>query len=162
MIFSKLMLGTVQFGLNYGIANTSGKPSYETVKEILKTAYESGVNCIDTSPGYGDSEEVIGRVMADLGISDQIKVVSKIEDISPSVSSDREAEKLIIASVESSLKRLKVGHLSVCLLHIEEDIKYFPMLKKLEDKGLIGGSGISLDSNKYCNQVLEMLQLVLG
>ena len=38
MHFSSLMLGTVQFGLNYGIANVTGKPSYDTAKEILKTA----------------------------------------------------------------------------------------------------------------------------
>ena len=36
MNFSRLLLGTVQFGLNYGIANIHGKPSFDTVKPFLK------------------------------------------------------------------------------------------------------------------------------
>ena len=66
MIFSKMMLGTVQFGLNYGIANTAGKPSYETARDIIKAAYENGVNCLDTAAGYGDSEEVLGRALTEI------------------------------------------------------------------------------------------------
>ena len=45
---SRLMLGTAQFGLNYGIANKQGQLSYETVRDIIKYAYEQGVNCLDT------------------------------------------------------------------------------------------------------------------
>ncbi len=40
MTFSKMMLGTVQFGLNYGIANREGQPSVEKVKGILRLANE--------------------------------------------------------------------------------------------------------------------------
>ena len=49
-MYSKLMLGTVQFGMNYGVANTTGKPSFETVKAILKEAYDGGINALDTAP----------------------------------------------------------------------------------------------------------------
>ena len=49
-VFSKLMPGTVQFGMNYGVANTTGKLSFDTVKEILKTAYDGGVTAPDTAP----------------------------------------------------------------------------------------------------------------
>lgn len=38
MIFSKMQLGTVQFGLDYGVANTSGKPSYEIARNIIIAA----------------------------------------------------------------------------------------------------------------------------
>ena len=43
---SRLMLGTVQFGLPYGIgiANRSGQPSYETARSIIAAAYEGGVD----------------------------------------------------------------------------------------------------------------------
>ena len=54
MIFSKMMLGTVQFGLNYGIANKEGQPSLEKVKGILRSAAEFGVNTLDTAAAYGD------------------------------------------------------------------------------------------------------------
>jgi aryl-alcohol dehydrogenase-like predicted oxidoreductase len=155
MIFSKMMLGTVQFGLSYGVANTSGKPSYETVRDIVKTAYENGVNCLDTSPNYGDSEELLGRVITELGLRDKMLVISKIENIGAENFSNSETEKIIVESVENSLKRLKIIRLAACLMHIEQDIRYVGILQKLEQKGLIGGAGISLETDKYCKDVIS-------
>ena len=60
---SAMSLGTVQLGMNYGIANNAGKPSEETAFAILRTALEKGVTSLDTARGYGDSEEVIGRFL---------------------------------------------------------------------------------------------------
>ena len=63
MRFSRLMLGTVQFGLEYGIANVSGKPSFDRVCDILRAAYEGGVTALDTAAAYGTSEEVVGSAL---------------------------------------------------------------------------------------------------
>ena len=52
---SALVLGTVQFGLNYGVANTTGKPSQATVNRMLAAAFEAGAkhagHRIDVQPG---------------------------------------------------------------------------------------------------------------
>ena len=66
MNFSRLVLGTVQFGLDYGIANVSGKPSFERVKAILTTAFDNGVTTLDTAAAYGDSEVVLGKALKEL------------------------------------------------------------------------------------------------
>ncbi|MDB2625702.1 aldo/keto reductase, partial [Flavobacteriaceae bacterium] len=58
---SKLILGTVQFGFNYGINNTAGKPSKENIKSILDLAYSSGIQLLDTAEVYGDSQNKIGE-----------------------------------------------------------------------------------------------------
>ena len=58
---NKLILGTVQFGLNYGINNSKGKPSQEEVKKVLDFASDKGINNLDTAESYGDSYEVIGN-----------------------------------------------------------------------------------------------------
>ena len=74
---SRFMLGTVQLGLNYGMANTTGKPSEEKAREILNAAYESGVTVLDTAAAYGTSEEVVGNYLkagnseAALALADQ-------------------------------------------------------------------------------------------
>lgn len=60
---SRFMLGTVQLGLNYGMANTSGKPSQEKAREILRTAHDVGVTVLDTAAAYGTSEEVVGSYL---------------------------------------------------------------------------------------------------
>jgi aryl-alcohol dehydrogenase-like predicted oxidoreductase len=154
MIFSKLMLGTVQFGLNYGVANTSGKPSYEIARDIIKAAYENGVNCLDTSASYGDSEEVLGRALAELELGDKMHVITKVDNISISKLSSSETEKYIRKSVETSLKRLRLERIYICLIHKEFDIEYIGILRKLQQKGIIGETGISLETNKYCEEVI--------
>ena len=60
-MISKLILGTVQFGLEYGINNTTGIPSKENVKLILDLAYNNGINLLDTAEAYGDSQKKIGE-----------------------------------------------------------------------------------------------------
>ena len=57
---SKLILGTAQFGLNYGITNTTQIQSNE-IQKILKYAEKEGITSIDTSSNYGSSERVIGE-----------------------------------------------------------------------------------------------------
>lgn len=57
----KLALGTVQFGLPYGVANTSGQPSEAEIRVILERAAAAGVEVLDTASLYGDSEAILGR-----------------------------------------------------------------------------------------------------
>lgn len=59
----KLALGTVQFGLPYGVANNSGQPSETEVRAILAHAAAAGVKVLDTASLYGDSEDILGRCM---------------------------------------------------------------------------------------------------
>ena len=140
--FSKLMLGTVQFGMNYGVANTTGKPSFEAVKTILKTAYDGGVTALDTAPEYGDSEEVIGRALGELGLSDRFKIVTKI----PKLPEGCDAEKFIAGSLENSLRKLRIGRASAALLHAEADFIYLDVLKSMVKRGLIAAAGVSLNT----------------
>lgn len=55
-----LVLGTAQLGGNYGIANTAVNFSIQQRNELLQYALSSGIGYLDTAPGYGDSESIIG------------------------------------------------------------------------------------------------------
>lgn len=57
---SKLVLGTVQFGLQYGV-NSAGRPSVDAVRSILTEASKGGITTLDTSSAYGNSEEILGK-----------------------------------------------------------------------------------------------------
>ena len=57
---SKLILGTVQFGLDYGINNNSGKLKKNEVLELLKISYNHGIRTLDTAELYGNAHEIIG------------------------------------------------------------------------------------------------------
>ena len=56
----KLILGTVQFGLDYGINNTQGLPNESSVIALLKEAYGYGITELDTAAAYGVAEHRIG------------------------------------------------------------------------------------------------------
>ena len=56
----KIALGSVQFGIPYGVTNRGGMTSRQEVREILTVAARSGVDTIDTAITYGESERVLG------------------------------------------------------------------------------------------------------
>ena len=141
---SRLVLGTVQFGLNYGIANTHGKPSDDQVADILSAAYRSGIRLLDTAASYGESEQVLGRVLKRLGLLDEMQLVSKIPPI-PQEMSRAEGEAMIDASLEKSLKNLGVQSLYAILFHREENLDYLPILRKWQEKGAVRFVGSSVD-----------------
>lgn len=59
----KLGLGTVQFGLDYGVSNKAGRTTLQEARSIVNAAAEAGVRVLDTARVYGESEEVLGRVL---------------------------------------------------------------------------------------------------
>jgi aryl-alcohol dehydrogenase-like predicted oxidoreductase len=59
----RLGIGTVQFGTEYGISNTVGRPSVGEVARILELAANHGSTVLDTAPMYGDAERVLGSTL---------------------------------------------------------------------------------------------------
>lgn len=148
MDFSPLMLGTVQFGVDYGIANKAGKPSADAVREMLSYAWENGVNCLDTASAYGDSEIVVGNALEELQLAHQMKIVSKVAHIPDGLSSAALKE-FIQKSVTDSLQRLKVDYLDVCLFHHEKYFYAMDILAELKEQGVIKAAGVSFSGLSF-------------
>ncbi len=55
-LLSKISLGTVQFGMDYGIANVRGKVDKEEVFKIMDLASSKKIGFLDTAYSYGESE----------------------------------------------------------------------------------------------------------
>lgn len=76
---SRLALGTVQFGLDYGINNTAGRPTDAAVEAILRTAKAAGLTLLDTAAAYGDSESRLGVWLSQPGNdTPAFKLVTKL------------------------------------------------------------------------------------
>lgn len=101
---NKLVLGTVQFGCQYGI-NSAGRPDEKKVLDILQLASRKGVTTLDTSSAYGDAEYILGKVLPEIDFSFQI--ISKFPE------SDQPVE----AVLEQTLTALKVPSVNGYLLH---------------------------------------------
>ncbi|MCF7855372.1 MAG: aldo/keto reductase [Candidatus Pacebacteria bacterium] len=144
---STLMLGTVQFGMPYGIANVTGQPAYKDVIEILAAAIEGGVNCFDTAAAYGNSEDVLGRALRELGVLERVMVVTKVRALTPEELADpRRATHAIEQSVADSRCYLGIDTLPVVLFHREADAKYLPVLEDLKARGWLRHAGVSCDN----------------
>lgn len=133
---NKIVLGTVQFGVNYGINNTSGQVPFEEVCLILNMASESGIKTLDTSSAYGVSESVLGEGLKQCGKS--FKIVSKYPRTPLGV---RE-------TFEKSLQNLGVDNLYGYLEHsfefYQENPKSFDEMTALKKEGKIQKVGFSL------------------
>jgi len=138
------MVGTVQFGMPYGIANQQGKPSREEVLEIIKFGYESGIRDYDTAAVYGESEEVLGQSFKDLGICHKVNVFTKIKALDVEAKkSEKDSRKEIVASLDRSLKRLKMDCVAGVLFHREEDVQHLALLQMQKQAGKCQSVGVS-------------------
>ena len=118
MNISPMTLGTVQLGMNYGIANDAGKPSEEKSFSILRSALEGGVTALDTARAYGDSELVIGRFLRQWK-GEMPAIITKVPNLEGD--SPKELEKFATESVEQSLERLGVNKVAGIMLHGAKD-----------------------------------------
>jgi aryl-alcohol dehydrogenase-like predicted oxidoreductase len=112
---SRLVLGTAQLGMGYGIANKTGKPDVRTAEAIIEAAWEGGVREFDTAQAYGGSEKTLGRVLNSLGIRGQARIISKLnprlDHIYPSA---------LHEALEESLEHLGIAKLYGLMLHREK------------------------------------------
>lgn len=156
---NRLALGTVQFGLEYGIANESGRVNQDEASKILTESAKSGIDLLDTAIGYGDSERVLGQV----GVAGW-KVVSKLPtlpDECPDVASWVEAQ------VAGSLARLGVGSLYAVLLHRPDQLfdargkQLLEALERLKAQGRAEKIGISIYAPDELDRLYDGMHLDL-
>jgi aryl-alcohol dehydrogenase-like predicted oxidoreductase len=143
---NKLGLGTVQFGLPYGINNTNGQTSAEEVNRILQSAAHHGINVLDTASAYGNAEEVLGK--NDLT---KFTVVSKY--ITPSAGKSIE-EQLQHSLIDLQVKKL-YGYLAHRPTEILHDKAQWKTLKDLQQKGLVEKIGFSLNTTEELAALLS-------
>ncbi len=138
----KLALGTAQFGLAYGIANTEGQVTAEAAVKILSRARLAGMDTIDTAIAYGESEQRLGEA----GVKGW-QIVSKLPAL-PDGCGDVQA--WVATNVDESLARLKVPHLRGLLLHRPGQLlgtngrQLYQSLLQLKDTGKVEKIGISI------------------
>ena len=145
---NKLILGTVQMGLPYGINNTIGKVSLENSMEILEYAFDCGIKTLDTAEAYGNAHEVIG-IFHERNPNKQFNVITKLPN---------QINKSIIEKVDTYLDDLKVRQLDTLMFHsfssYKENIERFDVLKKLKSDKKIKNLGVSVYTNDEIEKVL--------
>jgi aryl-alcohol dehydrogenase-like predicted oxidoreductase len=141
---SRLVLGTAQLGLSYGIANKNGQPDLPLATEIIRAAWENGIQEFDTAQGYGESEHVLGKALLQLGLSGKAKVITKLHPQLDHLNPD-----ILEHAVAASLKNIGVPQIYGIMLHREETLSLWPrglaeILSKLSAQGMFQKVGVSV------------------
>ena len=138
----KIALGTVQWGLDYGISNTNGIPTDAELDAIVRLAVQNRIDLFDTASQYGNAEQRVGNYT-----TNNSSVVSKFSSVNHS-SLENE--------IQGSLERLNVEQLYGYLFHSPKDLINAPLLwdqmQHLKVEGKVKKIGYSL----YTPEELEL------
>lgn len=148
----KIILGTVQFGFDYGINNLNGKPDKETVFEILSCAHENGIRYLDTAELYGNAHELIGAFHK-LNPSKKFQIITKFP---------HDFEDSLDSKINTYLTQLNVDYLHAILFHSFESYeKYKEHLEsiiKLKNRP-IKYIGVSVYTNEQMDEVINDINI---
>lgn len=143
----ELCLGTVQFGMDYGILNTK-KPPVENSIKCLDYATQNGVRAIDTATAYGDAEEIVGQFLSkhtiardNLWISTKFKP-NTLDDVKPEL-----YKNVIRDNICNSLKKLHTDYVDTYYLHSARyafDDSILEALYEVKKEGLACDVGVSI------------------
>jgi aryl-alcohol dehydrogenase-like predicted oxidoreductase len=149
----KLALGTVQFGLDYGISNKNGQVDKGQVTDIINLAMSLGIDTLDCAGAYGESEQILGDIIAQLPSHQQFNIISKISPLTNEQSS-------INDSFSMSLKNLHRDKIETLLFHRAENLLNHPkkellfeQLQGLKSQGKVNRIGVSVYSPEQLKKI---------
>jgi len=158
----RVVLGTAQFGLKYGIANTSGRPRQQEVDALVHTAIANGVQYIDTARAYGESEQVLGKALSG-GWDSRATIVTKLSplDDCPADAGPDVVQAFVERSVFQSCRALDKPCLDVLMLHRAEHLtawggSVWEALSDLKHQKVISRLGVSVQSPEEALSALNI------
>ncbi len=155
---SKIGIGTLQWGLKYGIANKRGKLTNLEIKKIKHLAKKNKINFVDTANAYGDCEKRIG----DLNFK-EFNLITKLPATKPSSN----VSGWVRSSIKNSLKKLKVSSLYCLHVHNTKYLlgkngsKIYSCLTNAKNKGLIKKIGVSIYTIHELNKIIKKFKIDL-
>ena len=147
---NSLCLGTVQFGLDYGINNPNGKPPRHKSLEMLDYAYKRGIRFFDTAAAYGDAEEILGEFIRTRKLEGKIFITSKLL---PNIilENEKNIQGIVEGELKKTLNKLGIKKLYGYYFHTPGYIynkEIVGALKKCKENGLVNNIGVSIYEEK--------------
>lgn len=148
-VASRIVLGTAQMGLDYGVNNKSGQISRMDAFEILNRAFTQGITSLDTAAAYGNAHEIIGQFHKDFG-DQKFKINTKF----PHIFSES-----ITDLVNIYLDQLEVSQIDTLFFHSFESFLMHSDSKEqllaLKEKNKIKSIGVSVYTNTEAQEVID-------
>lgn len=146
----ELALGTVQFGLRYGVAGRGAPVPESEVRQILSRAWSLGIRTLDTAAAYGDIEQRLRRLAGDHGF----RVITKLPPMPEIVPSD--VHSWIESCLNSAHSRLG-PLLSAVMFHRPDDLTRHGVSAWRPCEDFAAQHAISLGASCYAPEELRGL-----
>lgn len=138
-------------GLGTNAYSVTAPEDIQARREVLRDFPELGAKVVDTARGYGESELVIGKLLAELGNRDKIFLATKTPN--------RGDVKQGTGELEEALGRLQTNRIDLLQIHNFHGIDaLFPQLKEWKQAGKIRYIGVTTSNDEQYPQMLEALQ----
>lgn len=145
MEVNKLVIGTAQFGLKYGINNKTGKVDTNEIIKILNTCKKNNIQYFDTAHSYGDSEKILGQYFSNK------EIISKF----PEVQNKNELIKIFYETLSNIGQDKLYGYLAHNPKSIIENSEIWEQLLEFKTSGLVRKIGYSLYEPVDLEKLLE-------
>ena len=153
MKLSNITLGTVNFGIDYGLRKGKNKISKKKAKYLIKESYKLGINSFDTSPDYGNAEKILGETLR----NKKKKIIATKVFIKNSNKLDF---KKLLKSINQSRKNLFQKKLDLLQIHnadqkIIKNKKIKQFFLRIKKEGIIKKIGVTVYSEKEALLAIE-------
>jgi len=142
----KLAIGTVQFGINYGINNKNGIPSDIDVSKIFNLSIKNNINYLDTSISYGNSEERISKLA-----NNKFNIITKSNNV--------KSKEELTSSILTSLSSLKTESVYGFLFHNVDNLidnhDLWSTLVKFKNENKVKKIGYSVYDTKQIDYLID-------
>ena len=121
----------------------------EPLREVLRRFVAGGASLIDTSPNYGNAEDVLGDLMAELKIRDKIFLATKL------AADDRAAGE---AQFADSLRRLRTDRVELLCIHNLRDWKVqLALARELKKQGKVRYVGLTHYQDRMHDELADIV-----
>lgn len=161
---SKLGLGTVQWGMAYGITNQSGMTPLSEIKACLRLAEQYGIQLLDTAYAYGQSEIMIGEQLKEGSTTHdkpfRFQIVTKTFPLRVKEITQTQVNQVKQAFAQSR-QRLHAQQIYGLLVHTANDLlargaaALWDFLEEIKAQGQVRKIGVSVYSPSQLEQILE-------
>lgn len=154
---SRLGLGTVQFGMDYGVTNDKGALQFDEISKIMSAANEEGIKLFDTAPAYGNSESLIGKC----AIEKKRRIITKTP-LLKQLDEEMDVAETVYSSVMNSIKCLGVKYLDGLLIHDVNDLFSHSaevlkeVIQDLHEQGHVKKYGVSVYTPEQLDKVMDI------
>ncbi len=169
---SALALGTVELGLDYGIAvpGEFGRPTEAAAIRLVHSALDSGINLIDTARAYGESETVLGHALRGRRGAAVLATKVRTQLADGSTPHGAELRRLLADELDTSLRLLQTDYIDIWQIHNvdqalldRQDIvaEAFTNARRSGKVRFVGGStyGVDMPLRALESELFDMLQV---